>query len=101
VNGSTVPSGKLFGLEYRGFQRDIDGMGRIRAYVKQLPGSPYSAMLAFSPGMHPLHVAETPEQTLGSVTLFKSTGVYAQPSFRDLDAILFSELVRDIEMLRR
>jgi hypothetical protein len=101
VNGSVVPSGKLFGLEYRGFQRDTDGSRRIRAYVKQLAGGQYTASLAFEPGMHPERVTDTPEQTLGQVSLYKSTTVYTRPSFGELDAILFSELVRDVEMLRR
>jgi hypothetical protein len=101
VMGVTIPSGKLFGLEYRGFRRDPDGSGRIRLFWKDLTGGQFSVQLAFSPGMHPLRVGDTPEQTLGPVTLYKSTAVYSQPSFRELDAIVFSELVRDIEMLRR
>lgn len=101
VNGSIIPAGKLFGLEHRGFQRDTDGSGHVRAYSKQLTGGPFTAMLTISPGMHPRRVTDTPEQTLGHVSLYKLTGVYSRPSFRELDPIVFSELVRDIEMLRR
>lgn len=101
VYGSVIPSGKLFSLEHRGFQRDTDGSGRVRAYTKKLAGGPFTVSLAISPGMHPLRVADTPEQTLGHLSLFKSAVVYSRPSFRELDAILFSELVRDVEMLRR
>jgi hypothetical protein len=101
VDGLTIPSGKLFSLEYRGFRRDTDGSGRIRAYWKELAGGQLTASLSFSPGMHPLRVSDTPEQTLESVSLYKLSAVYARPSFRELDAIAFSELVRDVEMLCR
>jgi hypothetical protein len=101
ARGSTVPTVKLFGLEYRGYQREVMGAGMVYGYRKELPGGEYVALLSFTPGMHPLRVAETPEQTLGDVALLKNSPVYTRPTLRELDPILFSELVRDVEMLRR
>lgn len=101
VSGAPIPSGRLFSLEHRGFRRDADGGGRVRAYTKELAGGQCLVSLWFSPGMHPQRVTETPEQTLGVVSIHKSTGMHARLAFRDLDPIVFSELVRDVEMLRR
>lgn len=101
AHGAAVPTGKLFGLEYRGFRRDNEGAGYIYAFRKELDDGQHVALLSFSPGIHLQRTAETPEQTLGDVALLKATSAYARPALRELHPITFSELVRDVEMLRR
>ncbi|HZN92180.1 MAG TPA: hypothetical protein VFB81_05725, partial [Myxococcales bacterium] len=58
--------------------------------------------LDLDPGLYTGVLSESPEQTLGAVTLVREkdlTGEGELP-FGEMDPILFSELVRDLEGLR-
>ncbi len=97
-----IATGKLFGLEYKGFRREYayDG-GPVIAYRKNIGGTPWYARLSFGPGMIPSEAAAKPEQTLNALELFRVDHLFPRPSFGDLDSIVFSELVRDVEGLAR
>ncbi len=92
-----VPTGKVLGLESRGWRRGApqDG-GWIWEMVKPLPGG--HAELALGAGLSVSHMAETPAtQTLGAITLHRGGGGGAKMLVGDLSPLVFSELVRDME----
>jgi hypothetical protein len=93
--GARVETGKLFGLEHRGFRR-APGYGAIGVYQRALPGG-LTAAFAVSPGVDLTNPAATPEQTLGSLVLKRNQGALAP--LGELDPILFSEIVRDLALL--
>jgi hypothetical protein len=99
----TVPAGKVLGLDQRGWRRGPAGDGGVATwYFKPLP-SGYEVRLELEPGIDAGGALGSEEQTLGEVTIvtrdagWHSVGVMA---FGELDPILFSELVRDLEALR-
>ncbi len=97
IAGLEVATGKLLGLEERGWRRgSAQDSGCIWWIEKQLPGG-HSAHLTMDPGFAVDAIAEHPEQILGEVTI-EEAGVMP---FGQLDRIVFSELVRDLEALRR
>lgn len=101
VKGAKVPTGKVLGLESRGWRRGEpqDG-GGIWWMQKNLPGE-LEARLSMDPGISVGMIAETPEQTLGEVELYGEGEWSASGKpFGALDAIVASELVRDLESLR-
>lgn len=100
AEGATIATGKLFWLEGRGWRRFVDDAGKIESYRKEINGGPLSAVLWIHPGLTLDRAREAPEQTLGPVNLVSSKYVYTHPTFGELDAIAFSELARDIELLR-
>lgn len=99
---TVIPTGKLFGLEYKGFSREYayDG-GPVIAYRKHIAGTPYYARLSFSPGMIPAEAISTPEQTIDALELFRADHLFPRPSLGELSAVVFSELVRDVDGLCR
>ena len=72
-------------------------------YEKHVQGG-ITVSLDLDPGIFTGMISESPEQTLASVTISKEGGGwYANDKglpFGDLSAIVFSELVRDLETLR-
>ncbi|MBK8594331.1 MAG: DUF4132 domain-containing protein [Holophagales bacterium] len=100
--GTKVPTGKVLGLEQRGWRRGAaqDG-GCSWWYERPLPGN-LEAHLLLDPGIVAGMAMEFPEQTLGKVTI-ERPGTWGESGvmpFGQLDAILFSELVRDLEGVR-
>ncbi|HBL28304.1 MAG TPA: hypothetical protein DD490_15825 [Acidobacteria bacterium] len=104
VAGLTVPTGKVLGLvDRRGWRRGpaLDA-GLIGWIAKSLPGGEHEICLSFEPGIVVGLVMEFPEQTLGTVTIDRA-GSWEKGkgrTFGTLDAVTFSELVRDLEALR-
>src|SRR5262249_43782274 len=101
--GVKVPTGKVLGLEARGWRRGAaQDAGLIWWFEKALPDGS-QAQLALDPGIIVGMVTENPEQTLGEVTIERG-GSWWEGSgdlvFGRLDPIVFSELVRDLEALR-
>ena len=98
VKGVKVATGKVLGLESRGWRRGeaMDG-GCIWDFVKALPGG-LEAHLGLEPGIIVGMVAEYPEQTLHDVRLHEE-GSYApcDRKFAEVDDIVASELVRRSE----
>jgi predicted DNA-binding WGR domain protein len=101
--GTTVPTGKVLGLEARGWRRGAaqDG-GGIWWFEKRIPATQHEAHLELDPGIIVGMVNENPEQKLGSVKIVRANTWHdtePMPLGR-LDPIVFSELVRDLEGLR-
>jgi len=103
VKGLTVPTGRILGLDARGWRRGPpqDG-GVVGWYEKHIQGG-ITVMLDLDPGIFTGMISESPEQTLGSVTISREGGGWYATDvlpFGELSAIAFSELVRDLESLR-
>jgi hypothetical protein len=104
VKGLIVPTGKLFGLDPRGWRRGTpQDAGVVCWYEKPLPGG-LTACLDLDPGIFTGAVQESPQQTLGVLTLVEgdgySWGHEKQVTFDKLSRIARSELMRDLESLR-
>ncbi|MBM7119317.1 WGR and DUF4132 domain-containing protein [Archangium primigenium] len=102
VKGVKLPTGKVLGLEARGWRRGAPQDGGVACWMEKPLGPERVAYLDLDPGLFTGMLSESPEQTLGEVMLnsqsfWNTEG--AQP-FGILDPILFSELVRDLEGLR-
>lgn len=104
VKGLKLPTGKVLGLDARGWRRGPpqDG-GVVCWYEKHVQGG-LTVSMDLEPGIFTGIISESPEQTLGTITVSKEGGGwYAQDkglAFGDLSPIVFSELVRDLESLR-
>lgn len=101
VKGWKVPTGKVLGLESRGWRRGEpqDG-GGIWWMTKPLPGG-VEAHLTLDPGIIVGAVAEYPEQTLGEIELYEANAWSSSGKrFDTLDPIVASELLRDLMALR-
>lgn len=98
--GRKVPTGKVLGLEQRGWRRGqvMDG-GDIAWMAKPLPGRLHEAQLWLDPGIPAGRIAEAPEQALREVVLDRPRGREDRLPFGNLDPVTFSELVRDVEGL--
>ena len=94
--GITAPAKKILGvLESRGFERDDPGF--IGAFVRGA-GAEWTVRLPLSPGIEIASLASCPDPTTGPATVRDRAGRDAH--FGALDAVSFSELVRDAEALR-
>ncbi|MBX3232073.1 MAG: DUF4132 domain-containing protein [Labilithrix sp.] len=100
VKGVEVPTGKVLGLEQRGWKKGVpQDAGWIWDVEKELPrGLRATLPLEGDGGLLAGAMAESPpEQKLGAVVVRGRDGVVA---LGDLPRIVFSELVRDLEGLR-
>ena len=102
VKGLKVPTGKVLGLETRGWRRGPPQDAGVVGWMEKHLGPDRMIELDLDPGLYTGMLSESPEQTLGTVTVRKPNtwgkeGTYPLGS---LDPILFSELVRDLEGLR-
>jgi hypothetical protein len=101
--GLEVPTGKVLGLDNRGWRRGPpQDAGVVGWYEKHLPGG-LVASLDLDPGIFTGMISESPQQKLGGVTLSKGdydwSGKGALP-LTDLAPIPLSELLRDLDSLR-
>lgn len=87
VKGRKVKTGRVMGLQGRGWRRGSPrDAGQIHEMVKPL-GELGQAELCFEPGINAGNIEFDPEQTLGELRLPVKAGA--------LDPIVFSELIRD------
>lgn len=102
MNGVTVKSGKILGLDGRGWHRGVpQDAGWVWDMYKPLGTA--RAELELKGGFCIGYMEGTPaEQALGNVTLHPEHGTDgpSKPTFADLPRSVFSELVRDLEALR-
>jgi hypothetical protein len=95
TSGIVVPARKTMGiLESRGFRRDQ--AGHVTAFLREASGLVVS--LPLTPGFEIELLAHASDQTTGAATVTDAAG--AQVPFGRLDAVAFSELIRDLESLR-
>jgi predicted DNA-binding WGR domain protein len=101
VKGIEVPTGKVLGLDARGWRRGPpqDG-GVVCWYEKRTPAGVLS--LDLEPGIYTGMVSESPKQKLGSLTLGNDGGTWGnnQLPFGRLSPVAYSEVVRDLESLK-
>ncbi len=81
-------------LEPRGFRRDQAGY--VTAFLRETAG--LVVTLPLTPGFEIELLTHAPDQTTGAATLADATGTSLP--FGKLDAVAFSELIRDLEALR-
>ncbi len=103
VAGLVVPTGRLLGLERRGWRRGPALEGGIIRWLSRPLARGRVAKLALAPGIFAGSALEEASQTLGGVCL--DTGHddgrrEARHPFGALSPRAFSELVRDLESLR-
>ncbi|MGC4091174.1 MAG: DUF4132 domain-containing protein [Polyangiaceae bacterium] len=98
VSGVVVDATRLLGLmESRGYERNDRGM--VSAYLRHITTASGSvlAQLGFSPGIEIAYLSQGSPQTLGQLELSKGG---SPVTFAELDAVAYSELMRDLEQLR-
>ncbi|OJT19996.1 hypothetical protein BO221_32890 [Archangium sp. Cb G35] len=102
VKGLKVPTGKVLGLETRGWRRGPPQDAGVVGWMEKHLGPDRVIELELDPGLYTGMLSESPEQTLGTVTVRKPNtwGKEGRFPLGTLDPILFSELVRDLEGLR-
>ncbi|MCB9603270.1 MAG: DUF4132 domain-containing protein [Sandaracinus sp.] len=104
VEGAKVPTGRVLGLESRGWRRgDPQDGGGIWWMERRLPGLTLTAVLELDPGIVVGDVSMFPEQTLRTVYISNVGYVWRRERVSTLDevpAIAMSELLRDLEALR-
>ncbi len=102
-DGMKVPTGKILGLVARGWVRgDPQDAGLVFWVEKPLPGTGRVARLEFLPGFPVMDLTDFEEQEIHRLTL-EEPGGWTEGgalAFGALEPILFSELVRELEMLR-
>jgi predicted DNA-binding WGR domain protein len=103
VKGLKLPTGKVLGLEQRRWRRGAPQDGGVACWMeKRLPDGKI-VTLDLDPGLYTGMLSESPEQTLGSVTIGGEWTRYQKDrgtEFGALSPIVFSELVNDLERLR-
>jgi hypothetical protein len=100
--GLQLPTGKLLGLESRGWKRGEPQDGPVSFWTDRPAAGPRRVVsIEFEPGIMngmPLH---HPEQKISCVALVHAEDRKpADVTFGDLDPVVFSEIVRDLETLR-
>lgn len=93
--GRVVPTGKVLGLDRRGWRRDASEQGgRVYAWQKEL--GDLVAVLPLDPGIYLGAPLDEPRQTLGPVSL---TNEDTPKNWSDLSPLQASELFADLEDL--
>ncbi|AKJ04056.1 putative DNA-binding WGR domain protein [Archangium gephyra] len=102
VKGLKVPTGKVLGLETRGWRRGPPQDAGVVGWMEKHLGPDRLIELDLDPGLYTGMLSESPEQTLGTVKVREPNtwGKEGTHPLGTLDPILFSELVRDLEGLR-
>ncbi|MEV0901966.1 DUF4132 domain-containing protein [Actinoplanes sp. NPDC049802] len=90
--GRRVPTGAVLGLERRGWRRERPLDGGVSVQITVSPTAGPGFVLDLDPGIAAGAVDLFPEQTLGEVAHFGGTAV-----LRDLDPVLISEVLRDLQ----
>ena len=102
VAGLKLPTGKVLGLETRGWRRGAPQDGGVVCWMEKPLGPDLMAYLDLEEGIYTGAIADSPEQVLGNLVVREPNtwGEQGIRSLNQLDPILFSELVRDLEALR-
>ncbi len=103
VVGLTVPTGKVLGLDTRGWRRGPPQDGGVVCWYEKPLGDGWVACLDLEPGIFTGMIAEAPQQKLGKCVVAKDADSWRKESLKklgELSAIQFSELVRDLESVR-
>jgi hypothetical protein len=101
VKGLKVPTGKVLGLDARGWRRGPPQDAGVVCWYEKPLGDGTSIHLDLS-GIYTGMIADSPEQELGEVAILQdgSWDRKASRSFGGLGPVVFSELLRDLQSLR-
>jgi predicted DNA-binding WGR domain protein len=102
VKGRVVPTGKVLGLESRGWRRGAPQDGGVVGWMEKSINSKQVAILELDgQGIWTGMVGENPTQDLGAVFVRKPQEWDSKNAQRigDLEPVIFSELIRDLEAL--
>lgn len=102
VEGVKVATGKVLGLEARGWRRGPALDGGVAAWMQRELGDGRILQLNLDPGLYTGMLSESPEQTLQKCEVREehSWGDGPASALGTLDPVVFSELVKDLEALR-
>ncbi len=100
VKGLKVPTGKVLGLDANGWRRGPPQDAGVVCWYEKPIADGLIVSMDLDPGIFTGMVSESPEQTLGEVTLTKDGYQKSGATFGELGAIVFSELARDLDSLR-
>ncbi|BBL76839.1 DUF4132 domain-containing protein [Methylomagnum ishizawai] len=95
-----VATGSILGLAKQGWEQGEADGGYVFSVVKRLPGG-LEAELSLGPGYHLGEVAATPAQALSEIRVHRLGDRCTERRLKmaELDAILVSELLRDMDLL--
>ncbi|WP_394827365.1 DUF4132 domain-containing protein [Pendulispora albinea] len=102
VAGITVPTGRVLGLDARGWRRGPPQDAGVVCWYEKPLGGGLIACLDLEPGIYTGMISESPEQKLGVVTLARGEPSWSNDDtapLAELSPIGFSELLRDLESL--
>jgi predicted DNA-binding WGR domain protein len=103
--GRTVPTGRVIGLERKGWRRETPQDAGIQGYIELELGPDQAVVIGLDPGIAIGAMDVFPEQKLESISLNDSTGgrwhlgTQGQISLGRLDPVAASELIRDLTEL--
>ncbi len=103
VAGITVPTGKVLGLDHRGWRRGPPQDGGVVCWYEKHLGDGWVVCMDLDPGIYTGMIAESPQQKLGKCVIAKDANSWRRESLKklgELSPIEFSELVRDLESVR-
>jgi predicted DNA-binding WGR domain protein len=103
VTGITVPTGKVLGLDNRGWRRGPPQDGGVVCWYEKPLSDGFVACLDLEPGIYTGMISESPEQKLGKLVVSKNAYSWQKEGLKklgELSSIEFSELVRDLESVR-
>ena len=98
-----VPTGKVLGLDARGWRRGPPQDAGIVCWYEKAVSDGLTVCLALEPGIYTSAIADSPRQKLGGVTLESGVGAWqhgTKYAFGELSPIALSELLRDLDSLR-
>jgi hypothetical protein len=101
VEGMKVPTGKVLGLDARGWRRGEPQDGGVVCWVEKPLGEGAAIQLHVS-GIYTGAIAESPEQELGRVVIQRA-GTWdesGRAAFGTLSPVAYSELLRDLDSLK-
>jgi hypothetical protein len=101
VKGHKVPTGKVLGLDARGWRRGPPQDAGVVCWYEKPLADGTSIHLELS-GIYTGMIADSPEQELGEAVIMED-GTWDRSgcrSFGDLGPVVFSELLRDLQSLR-
>lgn len=98
--GRRVSTGKLLGLESRGWTRGRHPDTSTSFWIEKPVGPDCLAVIFLEPGIELGNPRSTPQQTLARIVLLDpASREEAVQTLGDLEPVVFSELVRDLEGL--
>jgi predicted DNA-binding WGR domain protein len=101
VKGLKVPTGKVLGLDARGWRRGAPQDAGVVCWYEKPLGDGAAIHLDLS-GIYTGSIADSPEQELGDVVVQQegTWGAESRRAFGALPPVVFSELLRDLNSLR-